>query len=176
MWNTITSHPPSTSNLNIHTYRNAISLLSVSNQILKVYAVNTNSWDCYAKHKHEYRSTRRAATWRPIRGPTLGRSRTAVVGRVVTGSLLDLTNWRDITGNTQEWNLSSVISVIELLPGVTISVFTWKDTDNTVCSFASYKCYFLDVIWSFKSCVAVCISLQLWYGLIYCVKCHPACY
>ena len=137
MWNTITSHPPSTSNLNIHTYRNAISLLSVSNQILKVYAVNTNSWDCYAKHKHEYRSTRRAATWRPTREPTLVRSRTAVAGRAVTGSLLDQTNWRDITGNTQEWNLSSVTSVIGLLPGVTISVFMLRNMFEIQSSYSS---------------------------------------
>ena len=109
------------------------------------------------------RSTPRAPTWRPTRGPTRERSRTAAAGRDVTGSLLGLTSWRDTTENTRGWSPSSVTSVIGLLPGVTTWVFIWRDTDSQevlwtvygVISYSRVSWYFLDVIWSFKPRVVV---------------------
>ena len=114
------------------------------------------------------RSTPRAPTWRPTRGPTRGRSRTAAAGRAVSGSLPGQTSWQDTTGNTREWSLSSVTSVIGLSPGVTTSVCIWRDTDNQEVIF-NHQLYLM-LSEALKPCC--CVSLRLWYGLIYSGECH----
>merc|ERR1712014_246184 len=70
------------------------------------------------------RFTQRVPTSRLTSEPTLGRSPTAAPGLSAIGDLPGQTSSQGISESTQAASRSDVTSVIALLPGVTILVFT----------------------------------------------------
>lgn len=84
------------------------------------------------------RSTPRAPIWRPIKGHTRVKNHTNVHGKVAHGNSPDPMNWRGITVNTPDPNLSSAICAKGNFREAITYRCTWSATEEP---FKSYSCW-----------------------------------
>ena len=73
------------------------------------------------------RHTQNQVIWRPTYELIQAKNRTSARGKDVVGSLLALMNWRDITANIQEIDLSNAVYAKGPFLDLIIWHYTWKD-------------------------------------------------